>query len=367
MKKTKPKNDFSPFRVGTVFNPFREKITGVKPKYKSVTISYPSRLNAMAIDPSKIASNENLVYTPGEIVFKVKIYKKVKVGINKFSSGIDFASSSKRLPLIHHAALLMKEALGLKEGLVIEVDNSHEIRHAGLGSSSGLIASVACAINELYGNPISPSSMIQYLAQNHGEEIDGESHFISPVQCIGGSAAAGFFHGAFLILAGESRVIGSMNLDESYEVIIGIPKDFVELDSKALLEKEIASFDKFIKTGKKYGKTIAYRVLHQVFPAMIEGDLKTIGDLIFDYRYKMGSIENCSYAYPKLVSLTQKLAFLKTEGIADVLAISSVGPGIFAITKKIKDCKQAFEQQNLKIYLTKLQNEKYQVLERISL
>lgn len=364
MEKIKSKTDFSPFRVGTVFNPLKEKIETARPKYQKVVISYPSRLNAMAIDPSKIASNENLVYTPGEIIFKVRIYKTVSVETDNTASKVSFGPGSKRLPLIRHAALLMKKALNFKEGLFIKVDNSNEIKHAGLGSSSGLITSVACAINELYGNPISPAALVQYLAQNHGEEINGESELINPVQCIGGSASAGLFPGAMLVLAGESRVIGAMNLSNNYDVLIGLPKDFVELDSKILLEKEVADFDKFIYTGKKYGPTIAYRVLHEVFPAMVENDLATIGDLIFDYRYKMGSIENCSYTYPGLVELTNRLAFLKTEKIADVLAISSVGPSIFAITNQLGKCRKAFVKENLNIYLTKLQNETYQVLEK---
>jgi len=46
----------------------------------------------------------------------------------------------------------------------------------------------------------------------------------------------------------------------------------------------------------------------------------------------MGSIDNCSYAYPKLVQLASRLAFLKTK-VVDILSISSVGPSFFAVSK----------------------------------
>jgi len=225
---------------------------------------------------------------------------------------------------------------------------------------------VACAINELFGRPISPADLLQYLAQNHGEEIDNQPNLLNPVQCIGGSAAAGLYKGALLVLAGQSRVIKSMNLKGNYQVIIGIPKDFKELDSKLLLKKELSVIDNFLKCGKKYGPIIAYKVLHLVLPAMAEGDLTTIGDVVFDYRFKMGSIKNCSYAYPGLVDLTNRLAFLKTKGLVDLLSISSVGPAIIAVAKNISYAQKAFTKERLKILITKPENSAYKILEKVT-
>ncbi len=361
----KPKTDFEPFKVGTVFNPIKGGPYKVKPKLKEVKIRFPSRLNLMAIDPSKIATNQNLVYTPGEIILKVKIYKWVLAKISNSQKSIIISPTSKRQSLILHSAFLMKKALGFDCGIELGVNNSQELRHVGLGSSSSLIASVACAINELFGKIIPPADLLQYLAQNHGEEIDGRTDLINPVQCIGGSAAGGLYKGALLVLAGQSRVIQSMNLDKNYQVVIGIPKDFKELDSKVMLKKELAVINKFIRCGKKYGPTIAYKVLHSVLPAMTEGDLKTVGNFVFDYRFNMGSIKNCSYTYPKLVDITKRLAFLKTKGLVDLLSISSVGPAVIAVAKDISHCQKAFTGENLKIYITKPENDSYKVLERV--
>lgn len=362
----KYKKDFKPFKVGTVFNPIKSGPYKVKLKLKGVTIKYPTRLNLMAIDPSKISPSRNMVYTPGEIVLKVKIYRTVSVKVNDHSKKIKISLSSKRSPLIMHAAILMKKALSFKGGLKITVDNSEEIRHVGFGSSSCLIAAVASAINELYGKPIPAKDLVQYLAQNHGEEIDNNPNLINPVQCIGGSAATGQFEGALLIIVGKSRVIMTMNIPAPYKIIIGIPKDYIEKDSKILLDKELAVMDEFIQCGKKFGPIIAYKILHTLLPAMIEKDLKKIGDVVFDYRFKMGSIKNCSYAYPNLVQLTNRLSFLKIEEVAEILSISSVGPAIVAVSKNIQRCKKAFEKEKLTIYSTEPENEKYQVVERMA-
>jgi len=359
----KHKTDFEPFKVGTVFNPVVGGPYETNLKKNYVKIRYPSRLNLMAIDPSKIASNQNLVYTPGEFILKVKIYKEVSVKANGRSGEIVISSSSRRKPLIIHSALLMKKALGFKEGLFIDVNNGNEVRHVGLGSSSALIASVACAINELFGKPIKAKDLVQYLAQNHGEEIDGNSDYINPVQCIGGSAAGGQYIGALMILAGKSRVIKAINISSDYKVVIGIPRDFVELDSRELLKREQEVFHKFIKYGEKYGPEIAYKTLHSVLPAMVEGDFKTVGDLVYDYRFNMGSIDNCSYTYPPLNKLASKLSFLKTKGYVDILSISSVGPAFLAVSKDVNKCKSVFEKENLSTFITEPENRKYQVVE----
>lgn len=357
------KKDFKPYRTGTVFNKLRQSVQGDIPRLKNVEILFPGRLNAMAIDPSKIAVNNNLIYTPGEVIFSVKLFKRVKIILNS-SNTIQVSDRTRRKPLVRHAYLLMKKALKFKQGMYIDVDNENEIKHCGLGSSSGLIAGVASAINEIYGNPIRNDCLVQYLAQNHGEEIEDSNNFINPVQCIGGSAASGLFRGGVIVLAGESCVIAEMQVNYAYHVVIGIPSDFEQRDSKELLAEETKNFHKFIRTGLRYGPTIAYNILHKGLPAMKRGDLKTLGDIIFDYRFRMGSIKNCSFVYPKLFTLCERLIDLKMRGIADVLAISSVGPGIFVITKEPKACELAFNNAGLETIKTRIHNNKYQIAKR---
>lgn len=358
------KIDFKPFKVGTVFNPLRITVKTVRPQFSSVEIKFPSRLNAMAIDPSKITSNRNLVYTPGEVVFSVKIYKTIKVEVLAEKNKLEVDRAAKRKPLINHAYFLMKRAIGFDNGLGISVDNSAEIRHTGFGSSSGLIAGIAAAVNEIYGNPVPVADLVRYLAQNHGEEIDGDDTHLNPVQCIGGSAASGLFEGGLIILAGESTVIGTMKVNPKYKVIIGIPEDYEEYDSKILLDKEIDNFDKFLETGRRYGPKIAYNILHFGLPGMVCGDIRPMGDLIFDYRFNMGSIQNCSYCYPPLVEIAEKLRYLKYDGTAEVLAISSVGPAFFAVSPNAKTIVRAFEKENLKTLVADIENDKYTVVSR---
>ena len=54
------KTDFEAFPIGHVHNPLSREVATVAPA-DVVTIEYPSRLEAMALDPSKIADNNNLM------------------------------------------------------------------------------------------------------------------------------------------------------------------------------------------------------------------------------------------------------------------------------------------------------------------
>lgn len=356
------KTDYSSFKVGTVFNPSSKKIKNNFPILKSVEILFPSRLNAMAVDPSKIAENKNMVYTAGEIVFSIPIFKKIKVEILSSSECV-ISENSKRKPLIMHAFFIMKDAIGFENGLGIDVDNLKEVKHQGMGSSSGLLTSVCTAINEIYGCPLTPRELLRYVAQNHGEEIEGNDDELIPVQCIGGSAASGLYEGGALLLLGKNLVAKRMNISDEYSVILGFPRDFEEIDSEEAMEKELENMNGFMQCGKKYGKLNAYNILHKFIPAMIESDLDAMGDVIYDYRFNMGSIKNCSFLYPKLVDICDRVSILKKEKTAPILSISSVGPLIFAITKNVERCREVFEGEDLQVEVIPIYNGKYRVVD----
>lgn len=353
------KTDFKPYAVGTVFNPISVDENLINNNFQQVILDYPSRLEAMALDPSKIAENNNLRYTPGQVDFTIKLFKRISVTKCSGPNEVNLSERTQRPVLIRHAVSLMRQALGVKDGLDIDVEDNLNLRHCGLGSSSGLIAGVACAINELYGKPVNKQVLVKYLAQNHGEEIDGDNNLINPVQCIGGSAACGQYKGGVVIIAGESVVVKTGIVSKDYSVVIGVPADFKHPDSKYLMDKEIENLPKFLACGQKYGPTIAYRLFHESLPALEEGNIKPLGNLVFDYRWHMGSIENCSFVYPPIMEMSKDIAFLKEKGHADVLALSSVGPGIFAVTNNPKLCENTFKGVGMNTWRTKVHNGTY--------
>lgn len=358
------KTDFQPFKIGSLFNPLKSNIS-VEPKFEKVVVNFPSRLNAMAIDPSKIAENNNMVFSPGEVVFSVNIPKIVSVKKRK-DKKIIISKRTQRSTLVKHAVIMMQKALKVDDGYEIDVNNQDEFRHSGLGSSSSLIAAVGVAIHELYENPIPKNLLLKYFAQNHGEEIENSNTHLIPVQCIGGSAASGIYNGSAIILAGESVVVANEVLDDNYRAIIGIPEKYSPIDGKELMEEEKKSFPKFIATGKKFGPQIAYSIFHRALPALKEGNLRPLGKLIYEYRFKMGSIENCSFLYPPMDDIAKKLTPLFENNLVDVLSLSSVGPAFFTISKlkNLPQVKKTFKELGLSIFETELRNDSYRVIEK---
>ena len=361
------KKQFKVFKTGTIRNQLNNYINSQKIltlKYKSVELQIPSRINAMAIDPSGITVDKNGIYTPGEIILKVGIYKYVCVSVDLDSDIVQVITNNTRKSLLIHAALLMKKALGIKHGFKIEFQDDLEYKHCGLGSSSQMIISVMAAINELYDNVIPIRDLLKYAAQNHGEETE-DNEYLKPVQAIGGSAAACLYDGSVMIIAGESELVLRQSISTDYNLNIAIPINYKPLNGEALMELEEQNLYRFLETGKKYGQVIAYQTLHKVIPDLVNNSLSELSKLIFDYRFNMGSIENCSFIYPKMAADANILREYYRQGEVEMLGISSVGPAFFFISSSsTNSIETKFEELGYKIIHSKLVSESYRIVSK---
>lgn len=353
-------------KAGHIFNEYYKKDNEEKIlKYEEIEVNYPCRLDAMAINPAAVTYNDTMVYTPGEVVISVEKYINVKIKVTNFEGGkLLISDRTKRKVLIKHAYLLMCDALNVNPSLEIDVDDKDIPKHCGFGSSSSTISAVAVAINELYGNPILLKDLIKYLASNHGEEVsDSNNDDLKVVQCIGGGATNGQTDEGVIIISGKSCTISKINYEG--EILIGIPNDFVEQDADLLMTLEEENLWKFKKTGDEYKDKIAYRFLHSVLPDMTEGKIESLADIVFDYRFNMGSIENCSFVFPRMNDIAKEIRKLYEEKHCQFLALSSVGPAFFTITNKSEDtqyCKDEMEKLNLTVIKTKICNHKYMIM-----
>lgn len=353
---------FPKYRYDYIFNPYQgEKIKEIKLLKDGLILKYPCRLDAMAINPAAVCYNDSMVFTPGEVVISTKKY--IVVTIKKIESENEFTISktTKRKVLVKHAFYLMKSILKFNESFYIDVNDDGIPKHCGFGSSSSTIAAVASAINELYGCPITKDDLIKYLASNHGEEIsDDDENNLKMVQCIGGGATNGLVESGIIIIAGKATTIAKMKYDG--KIIIGVPKDFELKDADYLMEKEEENLYKFKKTGELYSEKIAYNLLHKAIPSIVNGNIKDLADIVFDYRFNMGSIENCSFVYPNMVNQAKKIRKLYENNKCEFLALSSVGPAYFAIVKneeQLEECTKTFRELNMNIMITEVNNNSY--------
>ncbi|NUK13974.1 monodechloroaminopyrrolnitrin synthase PrnB family protein [Streptomyces lunaelactis] len=351
--------DFPPFPLGAPRS--RLDLTPTKPP-KPVTghvrLAYPSRINAMALDSSKIVPSQGS-YLAGELLFACDLMRHVDVEIVGDGPAVQTAPDCDHPVLARHAALLMRTALGTRERLRVRVSAPDLPAHLGLGSSSGQIAAVAAAVNELYGRPATARRLLKFLALNHGEEIDGEDSHLLPVQCLGGSAAAGLIPGAAQVVAGAQVPLLQAALPDDVHIVLGMPYDPVIWDARASLAAEARHFDAFAATGRTHGPEIAYRLLHDAWPSLTDGDLRPLGNLLFDYRFRMGSLANCAFSHPELLATGEKVEHIFTDHIAEVLTLSSVGPTFAALTRTPARCEQAFADAGLRTLRCRPWNDGY--------
>lgn len=352
------------FTAGTIITGFRGNLPPViKPICKEITIRYPSRLEAISIDESKIAEETpDHIYTAGQIDFCVNICNTITVRLRK-DSEITISKGFERGILARHAAILMQKILGSERGFDICVKQELKLPHCGLGSSSAIIQGVGAAINELYGNPVSPLDLIHYLCSNHGEEAD-QKDLLVHVQSVGGSGICGHFMGGLIINAGRAVPIFQKNLPDDLFVVVGIPRTYTVRTGEEMIKAEINNMAGFLSSGEKYVREISYRLVNKVMPALFCNDFKPCKDLIFDVRYNMESNKNCAFYYPEILHIAEMLKGLKDDPEIDFISLSSVGPAFFIISRNYRKAERMFQSLDMMTHIASIHNSKYVITVR---
>ena len=146
--------------------------------------------------------------------------------------------------------------------------------------------------------------------------------------------------------------------------MFGVPNEYLYPDANRLIADEIKVSENFRKASADFSREIAYRLLNQAIPELLDGNLKPMKEFIFDYRWNMGSIKNCSYAYPQIVELAEKMRYLRNDDDIDSIFLSTAGPGFCMITKNIEKAKSIFESLNMRTLVTDIHNSKYEIIEK---
>jgi len=306
-------------------------------------------------------------FQAGEVMASIK--KPINVTtkfIGNNNGQLVIGDKTKRKALVNHAYLIMCQALGNSPSLSIDIDDELVMKHAGLGSSGATLGAVCASINELYGSPIDNLDLISYIANNYGEEIeDDDRENMKLVQCIGGSIADGLTEGGIAIITGNAVPIMTANYDGN--AVVAIPEDYVPLSAKELMEREEAHMSGFQEYGEKYASDVAYKVLHRGLPQLCKGDMSAIADAAFDHRFNRGSIQNCSFVYPRVNEIAKNVRHLYENGDCDMLAMSSVGPAFFALVDNKEDelrCLDTFAKQKMSVSTVSVHNGTYDIKEK---
>lgn len=133
------------------------------------------------------------------------------------------------------------------------------------------------------------------------------------------------------------------------------------------MELEEQNLWKFKRTGEQYAENIAYNLLHKALPGLVNGSIKELADIVYEYRFNMGSNENCSFVYDGLVELGNNLRCLYENNDCEFLSLSSVGPAFFVIVKdeeQKQKCRDKMEELAMNVIESSICNTTYLVEEK---
>ncbi|MDO4399259.1 MAG: hypothetical protein Q4C24_03130, partial [Candidatus Saccharibacteria bacterium] len=159
--------------------------------------------------------------------------------------------------------------------------------------------------------------------------------------------------------------IVKVNLPEELKIVFGVPNEYLHPDANTLIADEIDASENFEKASIDFSREIAYRLLNEAIPELLDGNYKPMKDFIFDYRWDMGSIKNCAYAYPKIVELAEKMRPLRDDKDIEFIFLSTAGPGFCIVTKNTEKARSVFESLDMKVYVADIHNDKYKIIKLI--
>jgi len=296
--------------------------------YREVKVKVPSRLHPTVLDMNRFNLNRP---GGGGLGFAVEIFFHATV---RAIPEPEIRVNGDRQLITRHFAYAFKKLLNYSGGFEIELED-HKRRHVGLGSSIGSMCAVCLGMNEVLGRPFHGWELRRIMGFHACEESPIGQDYLLPAFETGIGAMAGV-NGGWIVASDDLTMVYRVPLPDTRAIIFipdveSLADEYTGKETSAESEAELllrrARFLDSMQAGAK-----AELVLLDMIPAMIRGDLKKIGDALFDISYLGSKRAECEQhgAYG-----TPIYSYINTfRGIgAEIAGMSSVGPTIFALTQ----------------------------------
>lgn len=308
---------------------------GMEPKtvksvetYREVQVKVPARLHPTVLDMNRFNLNR-----PGGgglgLALEIYFYATVKAIPEP-----EVRVSGDRELITKHFALAFKELLGYEGGFEIDL-HDHGRRHVGLGSSIGTMCAIILGMNEVVGRPFHGWELRRIMGFHACEESPINPKYLLPAFETGIGAMAGV-NGGWIVASDDLTMVYRVPLPDTKAIIFipdvkSLEDEFTGKDTSAESEAELllrrARFLDSMQAGAK-----AELVLLDMIPAMIRGDLKKIGDALFDICYLGSKRAECEQHGAYGTPIYSYINAFRGIG-AEITGMSSVGPTIFALTQ----------------------------------
>lgn len=295
---------------------------------REVRVKVPARLHPTVLDMNCFNLNRP---GGGGIGISIAVYFHATVKAVKKPV---IRTSGERSLIVRHFAHIFKELLGYEGGFEIELQD-HKRRHVGLGSSIGTMCAVCIGMNEVLGRPFAGWELRRIMGYHSCEESPMTEGCLLPAFETGIGAMVGI-NGGWVVASDDLVMVHRVELPDT-RVIIFIPEvksledEFMGKETSAeseveLLLRRARSLDA-MQAGAK-----AQIVLFDMLPAMIMGNLKKMGDALFDLSYLGSKRAECEQHGAYGTPIYKYINAFRGIGV-EIAGMSSVGPTIFALTR----------------------------------
>lgn len=295
---------------------------------REVEITVPARLH-----PSVLDMNRFNVSRPGGGGLGIAIGVNLKARVRS-TNRPGIVVRGERPLIVTHFAEVFKEILGYKQGFEIELYD-HKRRHVGMGSSTGTMCAACIGINEVLGRPFNNRELRRILGYNACEESPrGTNYLIRGFET--GIGAMASIYGGMVLGTDDMELVYRAALPDT-RVIIVIPDvpslkdEFTGMDTAAESEVELlmrrGRYLDYLQCGTK-----SQIVLLDLLPAMVKGDLKGMGNAMFDLTFLGSKRAECEQHGIWGTHIYNFIGSFRELG-AEVAGMSSVGPTVFALTR----------------------------------
>ena len=311
--------EFTPFNPGeNIQTSLVSRIREPQAQQGTFRVKAPARIHLSVLDMNRFCPG-----TPGGggLGFALQLYHEAEVTAAE-KTEID----SPRHLLIQHLEAAFKKVTGYTGGFCIKTFD-HGREHIGLGSTCTTAVAVLTGMNEAAGCPLDKDGIRMLLGHNYVEETDAEGKVVFGFET--GVGALASINGGMNIMGDKLTAICSHPFAEGYNVYIVIPKTHAPQENAGENEFSLLmNHARLLDTRDRELK--AYMILMDFIPALVQGDIKKMGDIIWELEFrgsKRAEVQHHSFI------IYQHMNTLRSLGL-EFVAMSSVGPSVCVITKK---------------------------------
>ncbi len=315
------------------------------PKFKIAKIKFPGRIHITLIDSNRFDFGEP---GAGGMGFSFLMNNEIFISLSDQDSQ---DVKEEFCPILKHLTYVMKKILCYPKGINVKLNIDKFFKsHKGLGTTTTISTAFVQGINSLFGYPLNHKEVREIISYNYAEEKNGKI-------IRGTETGVGPFlilTGGFVIVAGNMNVIYSREFFPQHKLILVDPGS-VQVSHK---ESEfIPIMDKIQYEDLAFRYHKSYMILMDLIPALYEDDFNKIGDILWRFQFGGNNLFELE-KYPDNGKYILEVMFSLRFGInpKPIVGLSSVGPIIYVITKKVENVKEICRKLDLNFYTTDINN-----------